>query len=135
MLLVGPSIPLHRAALGVSRGRGDWVPEKPAIEPAAAQAQLKIMGRWVSHVGEVLPTQEIVEMDDRGRILIPSSIRKRLKSRMFSIQLLSEGALLLKPIREEIEGLGGKYRGVIKASSFEELEEAQEELLKKEGRI
>mgnify|MGYP003877397913 CR=1 FL=1 len=82
-----------------------------------------------------MPTQEIVEMDDRGRILIPSSIRKRLKSRMFSIQLLSEGALLLKPIREEIEGLGGKYRGVIKASSFEELEEAQEELLKKEGRI
>ncbi len=84
-----------------------------------------------------MSTEEVavVEMDDRGRVLIPSPIRRRLKSRVFTLRLLSEGALLLRPIGEEVEEMGGKYRGVIKTQSFEELEEAQEELLRREGRV
>ncbi len=82
-----------------------------------------------------MSTEETVEMDDRGRVLIPSHIRRRLKSRLFTIRLLSGGALLLRPIGEEVDGLGGKYRGVIRVESFEELEEAQEEFLRREGRV
>ncbi len=84
-----------------------------------------------------MSTEEVtvVEMDDRGRILIPSPIRRRLKSRLFKVKLLSEGALLLRPVEGEVEGLGGKYRGVVRAQSFEELEEDQEEFLRREGRV
>ncbi len=64
-----------------------------------------------------------VEVDEKGRVLIPSSVRRELKARRFKLSL-ERGRILMEPV-EKAEAVKGKYKGLLKVS-MEELEEAQE---------
>ncbi len=72
-----------------------------------------------------------VELDSRGRLLLPAEIRKRLGSRRFLLKE-SDGALKLEPL-PRAEEVRGKYKGLIK-KSMEDLEEDQERFLEEGGR-
>ena len=68
----------------------------------------------------------IVEADEKGRILLPIEMRRKLKSRRFKVT--AKGVKIeLESIADVLE-LKGKYREVI-ASEWEELEEKGEELV------
>ena len=75
----------------------------------------------------------VVSMDDRGRILIPKDIRRRIKAKLFTIELTDNNSIVLKPIVSEVFELAGKFKGLLKYRSIEELEEKQEEYVKREG--
>ena len=86
---------------------------------------------WVWAVGNKF----VVSMDDRGRILIPKDIRRRVKTKLFTVELTSDGSILLKPIANEVLELAGKFRGLLKYRDVEELEEKQEEYVMRERGI
>jgi len=71
-----------------------------------------------------------VEMDRKGRLLVPAKVRRKLKSRRFTVKV-QEGTLIFEPLPEP-EAVRGKYRGLLKVSQ-EEMEEMQERFLS-EGR-
>jgi len=76
----------------------------------------------------------IVSMDDHGRILIPANIRKKIKVKVFSLELRDDGSTLLKPPVNEVLELAGKFKRLLKYNELEELEEVQEKyLLKRTG--
>ena len=79
---------------------------------------------WV--VGDRL----VVSMDDRGRVLIPKDIRRRVKARLFTVELMSDGSIVLKPVTSEVLELAGKFKDLLKYRSMEELEERQEEYVR-----
>ncbi|MGY0287337.1 MAG: AbrB/MazE/SpoVT family DNA-binding domain-containing protein [Candidatus Methanodesulfokora washburnensis] len=76
----------------------------------------------------------IVRMDDKGRILIPKELRKKNKNRIFIAKIDEDGAIILEPVDKRVEELGGKYRDLIR-KKMKEIEEAEEELLRKERGI
>jgi len=76
----------------------------------------------------------IVRMDDKGRVLIPKELRKRSKNRIFIAKLNEDGAIILEPVDKRVEELGGKYRNLI-GKKMEEIEKAEEELLRRERGI
>ena len=68
----------------------------------------------------------IVELDEKGRVLIPAEIRRKVRSRRFKVS--TKGNLLeLEPL-ESLEDLRGKYRDRIR-SDWDELEEKSEDLV------
>jgi DNA-binding transcriptional regulator/RsmH inhibitor MraZ len=68
----------------------------------------------------------IVELDDKGRVLIPAEIRTKVRSRRFKIS--TRGRVVeLEPLAT-FEELKGKYRHRIK-SDWETLEAKSEELV------
>ena len=73
----------------------------------------------------------IVSMDDHGRILIPANIRKKIKVKVFSLELRDDGSILLKPLVNEVLELAGKFKHLLKYNELEELEEVQEKYLLK----
>lgn len=77
----------------------------------------------------------LVVMDDRGRVLIPSDIRRRIKARLFTVELMDDGSIVLKPVASEVLGLAGRFKGLLKYEDIGELEEKQEEFVKEERRI
>ncbi len=77
----------------------------------------------------------IVSMDDRGRVPIPKDIRRRVKAKLFTIELTSDGSIVLKPIASEVLELAGKFKDLLKYEDIEELEENQEMLIKRERGI
>ena len=86
---------------------------------------------WVWVVGCGL----VVSMDDRGRILIPKDIRRKVRTKLFTLELMDDGTIVLKPIASEVLGLAGKFKGMLKYRSFEDLEERQERFVRKERRV
>ena len=67
-----------------------------------------------------------VEVDEKGRILLPIGLRRRLRARKFKVT--AKGTKIeLEPVAD-VRELKGKYREVI-ASEWEELEERGEELV------
>ncbi|RLG52038.1 MAG: AbrB/MazE/SpoVT family DNA-binding domain-containing protein [Thermoproteota archaeon] len=79
--------------------------------------------------------EALVYMDEKGRILIPKELRERSGYRVFKARVMGDGAIVLEPLGAAVRKLGGKYRGLLKADSMEELEEVEEEYLRREGRI
>src|SRR2546425_4156461 len=78
----------------------------------------------LSHRGTIQMAKVVtVEVDDKGRVHIPSSIRHELKSRRFTLSV-KKGRLVMDPVKPATT-VRGKYRGLLKAS-IEEVEEAQE---------
>ncbi len=77
----------------------------------------------------------IVIMDDRGRVLIPKSVREKVKARLFKIELGNDGSIILKPVFNDVLSIAGKFKGLIKYESYEELEEKQEEYIRKRRKI
>ena len=65
----------------------------------------------------------IVEVDAKGRVQIPSSIRHMPKSRRFTLSV-KNGRLVMNPVKPAAT-IRGKYKGLLKAS-INQLEEAQE---------
>ena len=68
----------------------------------------------------------VVELDEKGRVLIPAEIRRRIKSRRFKVSTRG-GVVELEPLATLAE-LKGKYRHLIK-SDWEALEEKSEDLV------
>jgi bifunctional DNA-binding transcriptional regulator/antitoxin component of YhaV-PrlF toxin-antitoxin module len=64
-----------------------------------------------------------VDMDEKGRVHIPSSLRRELKTRRFTLSVKG-GRLLMEPVKSP-STVRGKYKGLLKVG-IEELEEAQE---------
>src|SRR6266566_1555254 len=78
----------------------------------------------LSHRGTIQMAKAVtVEVDEKGRVHIPSSIRHELKSRRFTLSV-KKGRLVMDPVKPATT-VRGKYRGLLKAS-IEEIEEAQE---------
>jgi len=75
--------------------------------------------------------EDEVELDPKGRVLIPAEIRRELKVRRFRAKV-SHGKIVLEPVIKA-ESVRGKYKGLLKVSA-EELEERQERFLKRIGR-
>ena len=68
----------------------------------------------------------VVESDEKGRILLPIEMRRKLKSRRFKVTAKGD-FLELHPL-VGIEELRGKYRGLIH-SEWEDLEDKAEEMV------
>jgi bifunctional DNA-binding transcriptional regulator/antitoxin component of YhaV-PrlF toxin-antitoxin module len=70
----------------------------------------------------------VVEADEKGRILLPLEMRRKLKTKRFKVTE-KENRLELEPLAN-VEGLRGKYKHVIKWE-WDELEEKAEDLVSK----
>jgi bifunctional DNA-binding transcriptional regulator/antitoxin component of YhaV-PrlF toxin-antitoxin module len=68
----------------------------------------------------------VVESDEKGRILLPIEMRRKLKSKRFKV-IVKGDFLELHPL-VGIEELRGKYRGMIH-SEWEDLEDKAEEMV------
>ncbi|MDE1854307.1 MAG: hypothetical protein KGI38_11260 [Thaumarchaeota archaeon] len=68
----------------------------------------------------------IVELDEKGRVLIPAEIRHKIRSRRFKVSTRGD-IVELEPLTR-LEELKGKYRHRIK-SDWEVLEEKSEDLV------
>ena len=68
----------------------------------------------------------IVDLDEKGRVLIPAEIRRKIRSRRFRVSTHG-GVVELEPLAT-LEELKGKYRHRIK-SEWDVLEEKSEELV------
>ncbi len=64
-----------------------------------------------------------VEMDSKGRVLLPANVRREVKARRFSLDVKG-GRIFLEPLPDP-ERVRGKYKRLLKVS-MEELEETQE---------
>ncbi len=65
----------------------------------------------------------VVEMDEKGRILLPREMRKNIRSRRFEVSS-EKDVIKLVPL-PDVESLRGKYRKLIKYD-WNELEERAE---------
>ncbi len=72
-----------------------------------------------------------VELDVKGRVHIPSSVRREVKSRRFNLYVQG-GKILMEPVRAP-ETVRGKYKGLLRVS-VEQLEEAQESFVTADDR-
>jgi len=68
----------------------------------------------------------VVEMDSKGRLLVPAEVRREIKSRRFTLRVHGD-KLELEPIANP-DKVKGKYRGLLRVS-LEELEEEQEKFV------
>ena len=68
----------------------------------------------------------IVELDEKGRVLIPAEIRRKIRSRRFRVSTRGD-IVELQPLAT-LEEIKGKYRHRIK-SDWEVLEEKSEDLV------
>ncbi|TMI30375.1 hypothetical protein E6H29_08490 [Candidatus Bathyarchaeota archaeon] len=64
-----------------------------------------------------------VDVDERGRVHLPASMRRELKTSRFKISL-DRGRIVMEPV-QPAEAVKGKYKGLLKVN-MEELEESQE---------
>jgi bifunctional DNA-binding transcriptional regulator/antitoxin component of YhaV-PrlF toxin-antitoxin module len=82
--------------------------------------------KYLPHVGKW--EMSVVELDDKGRVLIPAEIRRRVKATRFKVSVRGN-VVELEPL-DRVESLRGKYRDVIR-HDWEELEEMGEEYVTK----
>ena len=73
----------------------------------------------------------LVELDKKGRALLPSSLRKKLRTRRFEVRLI-DGRIELVPL-ENLKMLKGKYRDRLK-TKWATLEEKAEKFVRDEKR-
>ncbi|WP_297550157.1 AbrB/MazE/SpoVT family DNA-binding domain-containing protein [Thermococcus sp.] len=76
---------------------------------------------------------EIARLDDNGRLYLPASIRKKLRSKEFYIEERN-GEIILVPIRKKIEKYWGIFKGEdLTAEEIDKIvEEETEKLLRDE---
>jgi len=92
----------------------------------------KLYKLWdVPLVGGKNAMDDEVELDPKGRVLIPAVIRRELKVRRFRAKV-SHGKIVLEPIIKA-ESVRGKYKGLLRVN-MEKLEEQQEKFLRGMGR-
>jgi len=73
----------------------------------------------------------VVELDRKGRALLPASVRKKVASRRFEVRV-SKGRIEFIPL-EDVRSLKGKYATSVK-SSWRELEEKAESFVNQRKR-
>ena len=78
-------------------------------------------------------TGKVVRLDDNGRLYLPASIRKKLRSREFYIEERN-GEIVLVPVRKKIEKYWGIFKGEkLTAEEMDRIvEEETEKLLRDE---
>ena len=69
----------------------------------------------------------VVELDEKGRALLPASLRKKLGARRFEVKLV-EGRIELVPL-QDLKALKGKYRNRLK-TPWTKLEEKAEKFVR-----
>ncbi len=74
-----------------------WVWLGGVLDVGGCLAYGSVFSLWQTVVGLVGSVADIVRMDRQGRILIPAKIRKRLRSRLFLIEI-EDGKIVLKPL-------------------------------------
>jgi DNA-binding transcriptional regulator/RsmH inhibitor MraZ len=72
----------------------------------------------------------VIELDKKGRALLPAAIRKKLNARRFEARLVG-GHIELIPL-EDLKSLRGKYKSVLR-TPWNKLEEMSEKFVR-EGR-
>ena len=77
----------------------------------------------------------ITYIDDKGRIQIPKNLRNKVKSKVFTVKINEDGAIILQPIKNKAQKLAGKYKNLIQNKSYKELEEIQEKFIQKKRGI
>jgi len=73
----------------------------------------------------------LVELDRKGRALLPASLRRKLGTRRFELTLV-DGRIELVPL-QTLKSLKGKYRNRVK-THWSELEEMGEKFVSKNKR-
>jgi len=68
----------------------------------------------------------VVELDRKGRALLPASVRRKVASRRFEVRV-SKGRIEFIPL-DDVKSLKGKYASQVK-SSWRQLEEKAETLV------
>lgn len=69
----------------------------------------------------------VVELDEKGRALLPASLRKKLGARRFEVKL-TDGRIELVPL-QNLKALKGKYKNRIK-TPWSQLEEKAEKFVR-----
>lgn len=69
----------------------------------------------------------VVELDEKGRALLPASLRKKLGARRFEVKLI-DGRVELLPL-QNMKTLKGKYKDRIK-TPWSQLEEKAEKFVR-----
>jgi len=84
-------------------------------------------------VGRGTPILE-VEVDSKGRVLLPSQVRKRVSSRRFELRVEDDSKIILEGMPDS-ESVRGKYKDLLKVKkSISQIEEDQERFVKKHTR-
>jgi len=73
----------------------------------------------------------VVELDEKGRALLPASLRKKLRVRRFDVKLVGDRVELV-PI-QDFRALKGKYRNRLK-TPWARLEEKAEKFVRSRER-
>ena len=68
-----------------------------------------------------------VEMDRKGRVLLPSEVRKKMHTRRFELRM-EDGSIIMEGLPDP-ESVRGKYKGLLKGKSIIRIEEVQEEFI------
>lgn len=76
-----------------------------------------------------------VELDRKGRVLLPSQVRKRVPSRRFELRIEDDSKIILEGMLDS-ESVRGKYKDLLKVKkkSIAQIEEDQERFIKKHRR-
>ena len=73
-----------------------------------------------------------VEIDNKGRVLLPSEVRKKMKARRFELRV-DKNSIIMECLPDP-ESVRGKYKDLLKGKSMSEIEEDQERLISKNTR-
>lgn len=71
-----------------------------------------------------------VEIDRKGRVLIPSQIRNKVRSRRFEVKVKDSSTIIMEGLPDS-ETVRGKYKGIFKGKNMSEIEETQERFMTK----
>jgi DNA-binding transcriptional regulator/RsmH inhibitor MraZ len=66
-----------------------------------------------------------VEIDRKGRVLLPSKVRKKVRARVFELRVEDSSTIIMEGLRDP-EAVRGKYKGLLKGKSIRQIEEEQE---------
>ena len=70
-----------------------------------------------------------VELDRKGRVIIPSQVRKKVRARRFELTVENNSKIVMESLPGP-EAVRGKYKGLFKGKSIEQVEEDQERFIR-----
>jgi DNA-binding transcriptional regulator/RsmH inhibitor MraZ len=74
-----------------------------------------------------------VELDRKGRVLLPSHVRKKVRARRFELRVERDLTIVMKGLPDP-ETVRGKYKGLFKGKSMAQIEEQQEKFVQQHRR-
>lgn len=70
-----------------------------------------------------------VELDRKGRVIIPSQVRKKVRARRFELSVVGDSKIVMESLQSP-EMVRGKYKGLFKGKSIAQVEEDQERFIR-----